>query len=163
MQLKLTHFPTHSISNIFSMKKILLLTCLSLSISFAFAQQKNKPVLPKGEVVYTKNVHLNPLKGAKSNAFDELQTQPFRTLQFTPTVNGLSVAATDEAGQPTFIRGSIRSIASNREQQTQYLQAIGGLLQIENAESAFSIQKTTTDELGQTHVRLQQNYKGIEI
>ncbi len=159
------YFPNHLslLIPIFCMKQYLLFASLLLSVSFAFAQQKTKPVLTKGAPVSTGNIRLAPLKGEKTNSFENLGAQPIQTLHFSPVNNGLSVAATDEAGQPTFIRGSIKNAVNNSEQQTLYLRAMGSLLNIENPETAFSVLKTTTDELGQTHIRLQQKHNGIEV
>jgi bacillolysin len=45
----------------------------------------------------------------------------------------------------------------------QYLAKVKGLMQIERPEEEFSVVSSKTDELGMTHVRMQQRHKGIKV
>jgi len=44
-----------------------------------------------------------------------------------------------------------------------FLNEMRGLLQLDNPDASFTVSQTDTDELGQTHVRLTQTYRGIPV
>lgn len=86
---------------------------------------------------------------------------PSRTL---PT--GFKVITT-EGGLPTMIKGVLQE-ANARElpistRSYQYLDAVKTAMQIKNPFEEFEIKSTETDELGHTHVRLQQKYGNIPV
>lgn len=77
----------------------------------------------------------------------------------------LKVEAKDK-GLPLFISGQLGIEKRNlpfEEQVTEYLYAAKFLMQIEHPEEEFVLSKTETDELGQTHFRMQQYYQDIPV
>lgn len=84
-----------------------------------------------------------------------------------PPASTLKVIASDN-GLPIMIKGrpapdQMRSGNSIPAQCFDYLGAIKDQIQIDQPAEEFAIQRQETDELGQTHVRLQQMYLGIPV
>lgn len=73
---------------------------------------------------------------------------------------GLKVKTSD-AGLPTMIEGVLPTpqyptLKSMEERTAQYLNAIGKAIQIRKPSEEFVVKSTETDEIGQTHTRMQQ-------
>jgi bacillolysin len=73
-------------------------------------------------------------------------------------------------GLPVMIEGSFHSETNSKSARTDvssisfsYLQKVKGVMKIEKPEEEFSITNLETDELGITHMRMQQMYKGIKV
>jgi Zn-dependent metalloprotease len=74
-------------------------------------------------------------------------------------------------GIPIFIYGLPNEIKNNKYQDKQkkedytfaYLNAIKNILKINDSKVEFQVANTQIDDLGFTHIRLQQTYKGIEV
>ena len=79
--------------------------------------------------------------------------------------NGFKVLASDN-GIPTMIKGdgglSVRSTDIN-EQSSQYLTALSTTMKIKNPAQEFKSYNVQTDELGVTHIRMQQMYEGVKV
>lgn len=79
---------------------------------------------------------------------------------------GLRIVETAQSGRPIMIKGELKQGTNGRDVSIQafdYLEAIKTPLQIKNPAAEFKIIDRKTDELGQTHIKLQQEYKGIKI
>ncbi|MBK7869556.1 MAG: M4 family metallopeptidase [Saprospiraceae bacterium] len=81
--------------------------------------------------------------------------------------NGSLMAIKDQStGLPIYIKGIVKSIGSDKplpEQAIAYLESAQELMQIKNATEEFKIMNMESDQLGQTHIRAQQYYRGIEV
>ena len=106
-----------------------------------------------------KTILENPLKNFKAtNAFPK-QTGNQRFIKIKK----------DEAtGLPIWIFGKLENApqqrnASLEDRTINYLEALKEPLQIENPSEEFFIQKINTDEIGQQHIRMQQQFQGIKI
>jgi bacillolysin len=79
---------------------------------------------------------------------------------------GFKILATDD-GLPTMIEG-VLTLSNFKEQPlpiraTQYLDAVKIAMTIKNPSEEFAIKNINTDELGQSHVRMQQKLGGIPV
>jgi len=81
--------------------------------------------------------------------------------------NGLSVEMRDNNQLPIFIKGSpskqLRTGNDPKSRSYNFLENAKGLMKIQNPTEEFRVIKTETDDLGFTHVRLQQEIKGIPV
>lgn len=85
-----------------------------------------------------------------------------------PDLNGsLQVIKDAATGLPIFIKGAIKSAdqekADLEAQSYAYLEAVQEILQIEQPGEEFQLQSIENDQLGQTHLRFRQIYKGIPV
>jgi bacillolysin len=79
---------------------------------------------------------------------------------------GFKILATDE-GLPSMI-GGVLPLTNAREvplasRATQYLDAVKSVMSIKNPAEEFDIKNIDTDELGQSHVRMQQKLGGVPV
>lgn len=106
-----------------------------------------------------KTILENPLKSFKATkAFPE-RTDNHRFIK---------IKKDDSTGLPIWIYGRLESAPQQRNTSIEsrvinYLEAIKEPLQIENPAEEFFIQKINTDNLGQQHIRMQQQFQGIKI
>ena len=80
--------------------------------------------------------------------------------------SGLRITARSKEGRPIMIQGELEDQPTGRSLQEQvfhYLDAIKGSLKISEPRGEFSIIEQKTDDLGHTHFKLQQIYKGIKV
>ena len=95
-----------------------------------------------------------PLVGSSA-----VKTQPFLQKRSALLPQGLKVKTSD-AGLPTMIEGTLppqyAAQKSTEERVFQYLNALGKSIQISKPSEEFVIKSIETDDIGQTHVRLQQ-------
>lgn len=88
----------------------------------------------------------------------------------------LRVVRDSVTGLPVFIERKLTQRSDNQAQMGarlstaaaasvtyQFLGQVRGLLQIDNPDVTFSVARTETDDLGQTHVRLAQTYSGVPV
>ncbi|MFN7119584.1 MAG: hypothetical protein ACK4TA_22500, partial [Saprospiraceae bacterium] len=79
----------------------------------------------------------------------------------------LQVTYDEQTGLPIFIAGKMPLAATEKmdwqEKALRYLEQVQTLMQIKNAAEEFTFTTSETDELGQTHLRAQQIYKGIKV
>lgn len=85
-----------------------------------------------------------------------------------PVMDGsLKVIKDASTGLPIFIAGSIQSASEGKPdleaQSYAYLEAVQEILQIEHAVEEFRLQNIEYDQLGQTHLRFKQIYKGVPV
>lgn len=91
--------------------------------------------------------------------------------EFTALREGIRVVKDPSTGLPIYIEGrpktmlkSARKASTSAEAKAfDYLSSVKGLLRIENPDQQFELKQIDTDELGQSHLRLQQFHKGVPV
>jgi Zn-dependent metalloprotease len=106
-----------------------------------------------------KTILENPLRNFKA-------TQAFP--ERTDHQRFIKIKKDESTGLPIWIYGKLENAPQQRNASietrvTNYLEAIKAPLQIENPAEEFFIQKINTDNLGQQHIRMQQQFQGIKI
>jgi len=101
----------------------------------------------------------NPLKNFKSHS---------NLVKSTGNERFMKIKKDDATGLPIWISGKMENAASLRSASRevkclQYLDAVKSPLQIENPEEEFFVKKINTDDLGQTHIRMQQQFQGVPV
>lgn len=158
------------------MKKIVLLTLVFISCVGSIIAQKPKDIRRKSSTHSIKSSDIQSpndyrdISVPESNSiFDKSRT--IQTLGVLPRPSsdlpkGFKILTT-ENGLPTMIQG-VLSLASIREQPlaeraVRYLDAIKNAMQVKNPTAEFDIANIETDDLGQTHVRMQQKVGRIPV
>jgi Zn-dependent metalloprotease len=81
--------------------------------------------------------------------------------------SGLKPGIKNERNVPLYIEGRIGNTdnrnANIESLAMQYIQAASGLMKIKNPDQEFVVKSVETDDLGMTHVRMQQQVKGIAV
>ncbi len=101
-----------------------------------------------------------PLATQQLEATPSIKTIPLLTKRSAVLPATLKVITAD-AGLPTMIEGILptpqySALKTVEERVTQYLGAIGNAMQIKKPANEFVIKSIETDDIGQTHVRMQQ-------
>ena len=96
-----------------------------------------------------------------------IKSIPFLQKRTTLLPKGLEVKASD-AGLPTMIEGSLPTpqyapLKTVEERVFQYLDALSKAIQIQKPSEEFVIKSIETDNIGQTHIRLQQVLNKIPV
>ena len=159
------------------MKLRLLLLALFTATS-VWAQQpdagfgrKLKTTPPTPGVAERLNADVVPIPNDKTARQTLLATG---TLQVPLNPLRVRVVRDSSTGLPVFIErtgrlntgnlaGARLSAAAAASVTFQFMGQVRELLQLENPEANFTVSQTDTDELGQTHVRLAQTYRGIPV
>ncbi len=97
--------------------------------------------------------------------------EAFHSLSLTAGVPvGKKILATGKDGLPIAISGSLSSelgsqlrSAAPEELAQAYLYEVEQNLQIQDALDEFRVRSIETDQLGQTHIRMDQYYKGVQV
>ena len=122
-----------------------------LSIEQLEKPQNLVPNVPNTTQVFQNQYDITPINGANMAAQRRLPSQ-------------LNVVATNAFGFPTAISGVLpNSAVAIEKQTTDYLDAISRALHIANPTSEFEVTSTETDDLGQTHIRLEQRFEGLRV
>ena len=104
-----------------------------------------------------------PLKGRTLPTTNHFQRQ---SVVLTASQSHLRVKARSEEGLPLLIEGTLSEEQQDlllEEQAYAYLEAAKSLLFIEQPRSEFVISKMNKDIEGEWHIRMQQQYRGIEV
>ncbi len=84
-----------------------------------------------------------------------------------PSMDGSLFAIKDQTtGLPIMIKGVIKSLGAGKslmDSAFAYMEAASDMMQIANPNEEFEIISTESDDLGQTHLRLRQLYRGIRV
>ncbi|MFM2268692.1 MAG: hypothetical protein RL757_2133 [Bacteroidota bacterium] len=78
---------------------------------------------------------------------------------------GFSIDAVTEQGMPMQISGTLRTASegSLSKDAVNYLNALSGVMMVQNAGQNFEAFDSWQDEVGQNHLRLQQYFNGIKV
>ncbi len=113
---------------------------------------------------------LSPLKKKPQANAVPLATRNFKSLgAFTPpqlNEPNLTFLNDAETDLPILIKGSVGAKEKGNtllERCYSYLEVVKDQMQIEKAAQEFVTHKVETDEIGMTHIRLQQVFKGIPV
>ena len=150
----------------------LLITCF---FSVSAIGQTGKPLhKPSPAKEGTKRI-LAPIKSGPLNGIPSARTsvisafappaQPI-TLHRSPTSNRIKVVQRAKTGAPIMMKGTLENVSAGRDINLQvfdYLQAIKAPIAIKNPIEEFKLIDKKTDALGQTHFKMQQAYKGINV
>jgi bacillolysin len=157
------------------MKKIILPIVVSIGLFGSLIAQKPKG-LPSTNANKTSHTTIEqPLPLVEKGVPDVSPVfQQTRKIQSIPLLQkpskalpeGFSVLTANN-GLPTMIQGTL-PISSSREtplatRATQYLDAVKNAMNIKNPAEEFEVTRLETDELGQSHVRMQQKFGGIPV
>ncbi|TYZ11866.1 T9SS type A sorting domain-containing protein [Hymenobacter lutimineralis] len=96
-----------------------------------------------------------------------LETLP-RPVRRGGRISAIQVSRAPETGLPVFIQatGTRRQGVASANPTTaslQFLQELGNEMRVQNPQQEFVVRGEMRDELGQTHVRLQQRWQGIPV
>ncbi|QLH29222.1 MAG: hypothetical protein HWD63_07395 [Candidatus Parvibacillus calidus] len=81
---------------------------------------------------------------------------------------GARIKAYSITGLPVWIEGKLMDIPVNNRQDVsttalEFIHVNQATFSIKNANEEFRITNTSSDDIGNVHVRMQQEYKGIEV
>lgn len=159
-----------------TMSRILLL-CFFISQSLLVYSQNFKPQLDQISRA-TQPHHLEDLKikplpisvpPGDANGNFQNSLHRFTALKWkkpTPQLGSLKAITDEASGLPIYIEGKIGGVKDEKGWEGQsfaYLAAIKEFLKLQNPANEFMITKIETDNLGQTHIHLQQIYKNIKV
>jgi len=151
---------------------LLLFFCFTFNVSNA--QHRKHPSKTKQESKRYDANSLEKVKPIRENVpyanqpFHQL-AKPYKTLpalQAPTPVNNFTVVRDTETNLPISIKGSLKidnSAKSIDVQCHEYLEAISKEMQLEKAANQFEVQRVQNDELGHTHIRMQQTNQGIPV
>ncbi len=143
----------------------LLLATLPALAQTSF-QRKQKTALPIPDLAQRLNATAVPLPASRQQTQTLLATgsaplsvQPLRLRVLRDEITGLPLFIENRSNTPT-TRNARRSAAAVT---TDFLKQTRSLLQLTNPADQFVVSQTTTDDLGQTHLRLAQTYQGVYV
>ena len=157
------------------MKKIILPIVVSIGLIGSLMGQKPKG-LPSTNANKTAHTTIEQPLPLVENGVPDVSPvfQQTRKIQSIPLLQkpskalpeGFSVLTANN-GLPTMIQGAM-SISSSREMSlatraTQYLEVVKNAMNIKNPAEEFDVTRVETDDLGQSHVRMQQKFGGLPV
>ena len=161
------------------MKTIYLLSLLSLSVTLnaqtptSLFRQKQKTAPADPTLARRLNAEEMPLPNAaqqqrtqRIGASGRLSLQPLRLRVVRDTVTDLPIFIENTRKQspnPARKTGARVSAEAAAEATFAYLGQVKSLLKISDPSVSFVVSKTETDDLGQTHVRLNQVHRGLPV
>lgn len=94
-----------------------------------------------------------------------------KSLRFAADSSLLKIKRSAQTGLPIFIEGNPmppqpagkNARISAEQASLAYLEAVKDVLQIRQPASEFNLRETQTDQLGQLHVRMKQQYQGVDV
>jgi bacillolysin len=152
-------------------KNYFLIVMLSLAIMpMAIAQKKAKKLQPAGQTETNLPAIPTTLQSGTPDESRNPFERPvsFRTItNFVGNINlpeGVQLIAADN-NLPTMVKGELRNAAGAdvNARVAQYLQALQPAMQIKNSADEFVEYNRQTDDLGITHVRMQQTWSGYKV
>jgi len=135
--------------------------------------QTGKPIHPPTESTSTKRV-LKPIQtnkmigipNARTSVLTAFSPTTLPMLHRTPSSERLRVVERSKEGTPIMIKGTLENASRGRNLDLQaydYLKAIKAPILIKNPSEEFQVIDRKTDDLGQTHFKMQQTFKGIKV
>ena len=150
----------------------LLITCLFSTTALG---QIGKPMYAptpskNGAKRVLKPIKSSPLIGIPSARTSVITsfappTQPI-SIYRTPTNNRIKVVERAKSGAPIMIKGTLETASTGRDINLQvfdYLKAIKAPILIKNPTAEFKVIERKTDDLGQTHFKMQQEFAGLKV
>lgn len=154
-----------------SLKKLLVVVILLAAFYSVHAQIKpveSHVAKPSNFSPSDFNPKINPAQGVPLTRRGLPMTNIFspRNITLTSSTTGLTVSARAKNGLPIMISGKLDEVSQDlplEQQVFAYLEQAKKLLKINHPTDEFVISAITTDEKGESHVHLQQQYKGIDV
>lgn len=154
----------------------LYITLFALLTLASIMQAQNKPIQSTAEELGTTvskkplqvNNRFNAVPKAKKALSNTVPVQ-YNAVKNRPPVSDASLKVSySEDGMPNFIVGQPKALRTNgslsiSEKCEAYLEALQPVLRLENPASEFEVMSVREDELGQTHVKMQQVYNGVKV
>ncbi len=154
------------------MKKIyLVLVLVGCLTSFLMAQDKNPMTNQKGNRT-TKEINTGELKPIKIDGSKSNQPSTIPTNNRLPNISesNLDITYSDDNSMPIQIKGnpSLKTLGGLTDSEIEeavydYLKAVKRTLKINNTTQEFGISDTETDDIGMTHIRMQQYFMGLKV
>ncbi|MDI9881311.1 M4 family metallopeptidase [Flectobacillus longus] len=157
------------------MKKTLLFMALLGCISTAQAQKTFKQKSKSGQGTSPSLPMVDFSKSVEPSSFSRYNFQYSNSVfreNLMAKKDGLSISR-DENGMPSFIVGKPKNLSSNTTTKAgrsseasaaySYLSAVQKYLHFKNVEEEFDVNQIENDNLNQTHIHVQQMYKGIPV
>jgi len=153
------------------MKRALLISAILLFTVSTFGQQNNfkvKNKKPAGTTV----TNLNAKKTSGLTNLKSTSTVSYKAAQTLskPTLSGSAglIKTIRQKNSPIFIEKSTStlksaSISSPEERFFSFLESVQSTTKLKNNRECFSVLGIQTDQLGMTHIKSVQKYKGVEI
>jgi Zn-dependent metalloprotease len=151
-------------------KKLLFLLITLTTSSFIFAQNSKPKPKSTGKVLTIQSpieVNTPEIEPVFQN------TRTYKTLPQLPVISnkfpkGFKVLTYNTEGMPTMINGELPTQGNLRElplaaRCQQYLEGVKTLMSIQKPTEEFELKSTDVDEMGNTHVRMNQMYKGLKV
>lgn len=154
-----------------SQQKLILIAILLLNTIFIQAQFKKvdfDPTIKISQEERTINlVKPTNQESSLTNNHINLSYKSMPEGSLEALKSGLKPGMLNDRNVPVFIEGSLKN-SGNRSLSSEvlaweYLQKAAPLMKIKDPSNEFSIQSTSTDDLGYTHVKLQQKVKNIDV
>lgn len=145
------------------MRLIFILLLFITSVTFAQKgfEQKRKPTAEKS---HTPKGQFLEIEGSKSDKNARQLNTKGLTTKF---ISKYKITKDPETGRvlmiENFSKPSNNARVSAQALATDFLGEVKATLQIQDPDAELQIQKTETDEIGMTHMQLQQKYKNIPI
>jgi Zn-dependent metalloprotease len=152
-------------------KKLLFLLVTLTTSSVVFAQNsKPRPKPSNGKIMTIES----PIQANTPDIEPVFQnTRTYKTLPQLPVVSnkfpkGFKVLTYNSEGIPTMINGDVPTEGNTRDlplatRCQQYLEAAKTLMSIQKPIEEFELKSTEMDEMGNSHVRMNQTYKGLRV
>ncbi len=147
---------------------IFLLSIFALSAQAQLAKPLNPPSNQKGQKVAKKTIttSFSGIPTARTSIINQFAPPTLAPLHRKFDNNRIKVVQRSKEGRPIMIKGNLGAASAGRsidQQVFDYLEEIKIPLQLKEPKEEFEVMERKTDELGQTHIKLQQTYKGLKV
>jgi len=146
---------------------IFLFAIFTISMQAQIAKPLNPPTTNKNQGITKKPIttSFSGIPTARTSVINQFSPPTLSPLQRKIENNRIKVVARSKEGRPIMVKGNLgTSSGRSLDQQIfDYLEAIKTPLQLKNPTKEFEVIERKTDDLGQTHIKLQQSYKGLKV
>lgn len=148
-----------------------------LTVQWGLAQMKSfSPPAPDAPVVTWEDtrIQVDDYRPGVPAAARALASPSYRSIPALPMpsrgVTAVQVLRDGENGRPIFIRAQARELpavsrgrSAEENKAYAYLEALAPLLELDEPARQFEIRRVREDELGMTHLRMQQYWQGLPV
>lgn len=147
----------------------IFLTIITVTSQAQLAKPLNPPTAKTSKAEIVKQpitVSFSGIPAARSSVIHQFSPTTLAPLRRKMEHNRLKVVQRSKEGQPIMIKGNLGGESAGRSIDLQvfdYLEAIKTPLQLKNPREEFKEIARKTDDLGQTHIKLQQTYQCLKV
>lgn len=149
----------------------LFLSCfISMTAFGQIGKPIHAPTQPKSgikkELKPIQKSALTGIPNARTSVITAFNPPTLPTLHRKPTSERIKIVERSKTGAPIMIRGTLDNGSGGRDINLQvfdYLQAIKTPILIKSPKDEFEIIERKTDDLGQIHFKMQQEYAGLKV